>query len=91
MTYGGGDAAGKGMHYVDVGTSGGSGLERGSCLMIGGGVEAVRAGAGVERWAGGEGARARTQAQAQGARVDGGAGISSLRAGGGGAFCEDGA
>jgi 6-phosphogluconate dehydrogenase len=32
-----------GIHYVDVGTSGGvHGLERGYCLMIGGPVEAVR-------------------------------------------------
>jgi 6-phosphogluconate dehydrogenase len=31
------DLAGKGLHYVDVGTSGGVwGLERGYCLMIGG-------------------------------------------------------
>lgn len=34
--------AGKGLHYVDVGTSGGVwGLERGYCLMIGGPDEAV--------------------------------------------------
>jgi 6-phosphogluconate dehydrogenase len=34
---------GKGIHYVDVGTSGGVwGLERGYCLMIGGEVEPVR-------------------------------------------------
>jgi 6-phosphogluconate dehydrogenase len=33
----------KGIHYVDVGTSGGVwGLERGYCLMIGGETEAVR-------------------------------------------------
>jgi 6-phosphogluconate dehydrogenase len=33
----------KGIHYVDVGTSGGVwGLERGYCLMIGGDVEPVR-------------------------------------------------
>lgn len=33
----------KGLHYVDVGTSGGVwGLERGYCLMIGGDVDAVR-------------------------------------------------
>ena len=33
----------KGLHYVDVGTSGGVwGLERGYCLMIGGPAEAVR-------------------------------------------------
>jgi 6-phosphogluconate dehydrogenase len=32
-----GDLAGKGIHYVDIGTSGGVwGLERGFCLMIGG-------------------------------------------------------
>ena len=31
------DLAGKGLHYLDVGTSGGVwGLERGYCLMIGG-------------------------------------------------------
>ncbi|MBA3691073.1 MAG: decarboxylating 6-phosphogluconate dehydrogenase [Actinobacteria bacterium] len=35
--------AAKGVHYVDVGTSGGVfGLERGFCLMIGGPEEAVR-------------------------------------------------
>jgi 6-phosphogluconate dehydrogenase len=35
--------AAKGVHYVDVGTSGGVwGLERGYCLMIGGPQEAVR-------------------------------------------------
>jgi 6-phosphogluconate dehydrogenase len=34
---------GKGLHYVDVGVSGGVwGLERGYCLMIGGDVEVVR-------------------------------------------------
>jgi 6-phosphogluconate dehydrogenase len=34
---------GKGIHYVDVGTSGGVfGLERGYCLMIGGEVEVVK-------------------------------------------------
>lgn len=33
----------RGVHYVDVGTSGGTwGLERGYCLMIGGEAEAVR-------------------------------------------------
>ena len=33
----------RGVHYVDVGTSGGVwGLERGYCLMIGGDVEAVK-------------------------------------------------
>src|ERR1700741_2632628 len=33
----------RGIHYVDVGTSGGVwGLERGFCLMIGGGAECVR-------------------------------------------------
>jgi 6-phosphogluconate dehydrogenase len=33
----------RGIHYVDVGTSGGvAGLERGYCLMIGGGKEVVR-------------------------------------------------
>ncbi len=33
----------KGIHYLDVGTSGGIwGLERGYCLMIGGGSDAVR-------------------------------------------------
>jgi len=35
--------AARGLHYVDVGTSGGTrGLERGYCLMIGGAPEAVR-------------------------------------------------
>jgi 6-phosphogluconate dehydrogenase len=35
--------AGKGIHYVDVGTSGGIwGLERGYCLMIGGAPDAVQ-------------------------------------------------
>jgi 6-phosphogluconate dehydrogenase len=38
-----GELAPKGIHYVDVGTSGGVwGLERGYCQMIGGEVEAVR-------------------------------------------------
>ncbi len=33
----------KGIHYVDVGTSGGIwGLERGYCMMIGGGADAVK-------------------------------------------------
>src|SRR5918912_598204 len=33
----------RGIHYVDVGTSGGIwGVERGYCLMIGGAAEAVR-------------------------------------------------
>jgi 6-phosphogluconate dehydrogenase len=37
------DLATKGLHYVDVGTSGGVwGLARGYCMMIGGTVEAVR-------------------------------------------------
>src|SRR5213079_3190262 len=36
------ELAGEGIHYVDVGTSGGVfGLERGYCLMIGGDDEAV--------------------------------------------------
>jgi 6-phosphogluconate dehydrogenase len=38
-----GELAADGIHYVDVGTSGGvAGLERGYCLMIGGETEAVR-------------------------------------------------
>jgi 6-phosphogluconate dehydrogenase len=37
------DCAAKGIHYVDVGTSGGVwGLERGYCMMIGGETETVR-------------------------------------------------
>jgi 6-phosphogluconate dehydrogenase len=37
------ELAGQGVHYLDVGTSGGVfGLERGYCLMIGGDPEAVR-------------------------------------------------
>ena len=37
------ELAAKGIHYVDVGTSGGvHGLERGYCMMIGGEVEPVR-------------------------------------------------
>ncbi len=37
------DLAGKGIHYIDVGTSGGVwGLERGYCMMIGGPKEAVQ-------------------------------------------------
>jgi len=37
------DLASKGIHYLDVGTSGGVfGLERGYCLMIGGDTEAVQ-------------------------------------------------
>jgi 6-phosphogluconate dehydrogenase len=37
------DLRAKGIHYVDVGTSGGVwGLERGYCMMIGGDVEAVQ-------------------------------------------------
>ena len=33
----------RGIHYVDVGTSGGvAGLDRGYCLMIGGDTEIVR-------------------------------------------------
>jgi len=37
------DLAPKGIHYVDVGTSGGVwGLERGYCMMIGGEVETVK-------------------------------------------------
>jgi 6-phosphogluconate dehydrogenase len=39
----GGDLAGKGIHYLDAGTSGGIwGLERGYCLMIGGPRESVQ-------------------------------------------------
>jgi 6-phosphogluconate dehydrogenase len=38
-----GELRGKGIHYVDVGTSGGVwGLERGYCMMIGGDREAVQ-------------------------------------------------
>ncbi len=38
-----GDLRGRGIHYVDVGTSGGVwGLERGYCMMIGGDREAVQ-------------------------------------------------
>jgi 6-phosphogluconate dehydrogenase len=37
------ELAGKGIHYVDVGTSGGVwGLERGYCMMIGGDTEAAQ-------------------------------------------------
>src|SRR5262249_47481408 len=37
------ELAGKGLRYLDVGTSGGVwGLERGYCMMIGGDAEAVR-------------------------------------------------
>ncbi|HXW99732.1 MAG TPA: NAD(P)-binding domain-containing protein, partial [Candidatus Acidoferrales bacterium] len=37
------DLKGKGIHYIDVGTSGGVwGLERGYCMMIGGPKEAVQ-------------------------------------------------
>jgi 6-phosphogluconate dehydrogenase len=37
------DLASKGIHYVDVGTSGGTwGLERGYCMMIGGEVDVVK-------------------------------------------------
>jgi len=37
------ELAGRGIHYVDVGTSGGVwGLERGYCMMIGGETETVR-------------------------------------------------
>jgi 6-phosphogluconate dehydrogenase len=37
------DLASKGIHYLDVGTSGGMwGLERGYCMMIGGEVDAVK-------------------------------------------------
>jgi 6-phosphogluconate dehydrogenase len=37
------DLAAKGIHYVDVGTSGGVwGLERGYCMMIGGEVDSVK-------------------------------------------------
>jgi 6-phosphogluconate dehydrogenase len=37
------ELAGKGIHYVDVGTSGGvCGLERGYCMMIGGDAEAAQ-------------------------------------------------
>jgi len=37
------ELAGKGIHYVDVGTSGGVwGLERGYCMMIGGAADAVK-------------------------------------------------
>jgi 6-phosphogluconate dehydrogenase len=39
----GNDLASKGIHYVDVGTSGGTwGLERGYCMMIGGEVDVVK-------------------------------------------------
>ena len=38
-----GPLAAKGIHYLDVGTSGGVfGLERGYCLMVGGPAEAVQ-------------------------------------------------
>ena len=50
----------KGIHYVDVGTSGGVwGLERGYCMMIGGETEVVRtAGPGLRRAGPGHGDRA---------------------------------
>ena len=42
MTFGAKELAAKGIHYVDVGTSGGVwGLERGYCMMIGGEPDAV--------------------------------------------------
>src|SRR5262249_32354091 len=38
-----GELRGKGLHYLDVGTSGGVwGLERGYCMMIGGDTDAVK-------------------------------------------------
>ncbi len=81
----------KGIHYVDIGTSGGVfGLERGYCLMIGGSDEAV-----AQARSAAEDHRARARRHrphpGSGRRTGaGGAGLPALRAVGRGSLREDG-
>ena len=81
--------AARGLHYVDVGTSGGVfGLERGYCLMIGGEPEPVRRLDPVfAALAPGAGAAPRTPGRA-GHREHGRAGLPALRAAGAGHFVK---
>ena len=85
------ELAGRSLHYLDCGTSGGVwGLERGYCLMIGGrgggGAGSIRSSG---RW---PRAWPRRRARRAGrARRTGGAGLSPLRAQRGGALRQDGA
>ncbi len=82
----------RGIHYVDVGTSGGVfGLERGFCLMVGGEDGAGRAPRAALRLAR-AGPRCRgAHARPHGRPGTGGARLAPLRAGRRGALREDGA
>ena len=72
----------KGIHYVDVGTSGGVwGLERGYCMMIGGDKDGRRAARPDLRGAGAGQRRHRAHPRPRGARPAGRAGLSPLRPG----------
>ena len=84
------ELAAKGIHYVDVGTSGGVwGLERGYCMMIGGEPEAVkRLDPIFARLAPGAGDIARTPGREKRRHLR--TGVPPLRAERGGAFRQDG-
>ncbi len=81
-----------GIHYVDVGTSGGVwGLERGYCMMIGGDDEAVEhLDPILSALAPGIGTIERTPGREHGPRSDGRAGLPALRPGRLRALREDG-
>ena len=75
------ELAPKGIHYVDVGTSGGVwGLERGYCMMIGGEAGGGQAPRSDLRHAGARRRRHRAHAGAREGRRHGRAGLPALRA-----------
>ena len=85
------ELAAKGIHYVDVGTSGGVwGLERGYCMMIGGETHVVEAPRPDLLDAGARRRRYRAHAGAREAWRHRGAWLPALRSERRRAFCEDG-
>ena len=87
-----GQLKGKGIHYVDVGTSGGVwGLERGYCMMIGGPKEAVKRLDPDFQDAGSRKGRHPAHARPGETWRHGRGGLHSLRSVGFGSLCEDGA
>ncbi len=87
-----GDLRKLGLHYVDVGVSGGVwGLERGYCHMIGGEDEVVKHLDPIFRFAGAGGGGRAAHAGCDGRAGAGGAGLPALRPERRRAFREDGA
>ncbi len=86
-----GQLKGKGIHYMDVGTSGGVwGIDRGYCMMIGGPKEAVRTPRSYLQDAGTRQGRYPADARPGEAWGHGGRRLHSLRPFGFRSFCEDG-